>query len=193
MIIGDSREYLYENILPKNSICAEIGVSGGLNSDRIIKISTPKKLFLIDMWDHSKYRDLPPYYSTKSYNDDKEKTYENVINKYKNNNNVKIIRKLSVDGSKDFDDNYFDWIYIDASHDYESVKEDCLAWWPKIKKDGYLCGHDYFNRSIAVPTGNIVVGVGRAVNEFIENNNLELYYKGNGTNDEISDWCILKV
>jgi hypothetical protein len=32
--------------------------------------------------------------------------------------------------------------YIDAAHDYESVKRDIAAWMPKIKSGGILAGHD---------------------------------------------------
>jgi len=40
--------------------------------------------------------------------------------------------------------NYFDavdFVFIDAAHDYESVKQDILAWLPKVK--GIIAGHDY--------------------------------------------------
>ena len=35
-----------------------------------------------------------------------------------------------------------DLVYIDASHIYKDIKADILAWWPKIKKGGIMCGHD---------------------------------------------------
>jgi len=36
--------------MPKNSICAEIGVNRGNFSKSILKIVQPKKLYLIDPW-----------------------------------------------------------------------------------------------------------------------------------------------
>jgi SAM-dependent methyltransferase len=35
-----------------------------------------------------------------------------------------------------------DAIFIDAAHDYESVKKDVRLWWPKIREGGILIGHD---------------------------------------------------
>jgi len=37
----------------------------------------------------------------------------------------------------------FDLVFIDADHSYESVKEDIEVWLPRVKKGGYLSGHDY--------------------------------------------------
>jgi len=49
-----------------------------------------------------------------------------------------------------------DLVFIDASHDYESVKSDIAAWWPHVKAGGILCGHDY----------NTHGGVQQSVDEF---------------------------
>ena len=44
-----------------------------------------------------------------------------------------------------FPDRYFDFVYIDAKHDFKSVYRDISLWKPKVRKGGLLCGHDYIN------------------------------------------------
>ena len=47
----------------------------------------------------------------------------------------------SPESAQVFQDGAFDIVYIDAEHDYESVKKDIAAWKPKAKH--ILAGHDY--------------------------------------------------
>jgi len=42
-------------------------------------------------------------------------------------------------------DGYFDFIYIDANHDTESVLRDIKISLPKLKSSGIISGHDYIN------------------------------------------------
>lgn len=50
----------------------------------------------------------------------------------------------SLQAAKLYKDASLDFVFIDAAHEYESVRADILAWLPKIKSGGYLAGHDYF-------------------------------------------------
>lgn len=76
---------------------------------------------------------------------------------------------------KNFKDDFFDFIHIDAGHSYEDVKKDLNFWYPKLKKGGLFSGDDYIN-FINPQEGKY--GVVEAVNEFINNNNLTCYCTG---------------
>ena len=54
---------------------------------------------------------------------------------------------------------YFDMIFLDAMHDYDSVYNDLSAYWDKLKMDGYFLFHDYANPDYP--------GVGIAARELI--------------------------
>ena len=58
-------------------------------------------------------------------------------------NRIEVIKNDSVSESKKYDNGYFDIVYIDASHEYESVIKDIKHWLPKVKKGGIICGDDY--------------------------------------------------
>lgn len=59
------------------------------------------------------------------------------------NFNVTFIRKTSMDAVEDFNNNEFDFVYIDAMHDFDNVMKDIICWTPKVRKWGIVSGHDY--------------------------------------------------
>ena len=62
---------------------------------------------------------------------------------WKGNEKRRFLHMTSVEAAASFDDGFFDWIYIDARHDYAAVLEDMRAWYPKLKKGGLFSGHDF--------------------------------------------------
>lgn len=69
------------------------------------------------------------------------------------------IKMSSVEASKLYQDNSLDFVYIDAAHEYDFVKADIQAWYPKVKIGGILAGHDY------IPSKKMFNGLVKAVNE----------------------------
>lgn len=74
---------------------------------------------------------------------------------------INPIRMRSLEAVNLYEDESLDFVFIDASHKYEDVKEDLKAWYPKVKKGGIFSGHDY-------PSWSEVV---RAVDEYFPNRN----------------------
>jgi len=86
-----------------------------------------------------------------------------------NNPRVTIIREYTPQVATLFEDNFFDWVYIDANHSYNSIRADLMSWYKKIKSGGLLAGYDY-------STHSTYYGVIQAVNEFSIEHNLKLFY-----------------
>ncbi len=79
---------------------------------------------------------------------------------------VTIHHKDSVDAARDFDDGALDLVFLDADHSYKGVKRDIAAWLPKVKRGGWLGGHDYYNH---IGPDFDFTGVDRAVDELARN------------------------
>lgn len=130
------------NDLNNNIIMLEIGSFSGESAEIFISSGKIKKMYCVDSWE-DKY--LP---------DGNMKEVENIfderiIRKY---NFVEKIKRNSLDSAELFENNFFDFVYLDGDHSYECVKNEIIKYFPKIKRDGFLGGHDYdslpFNQGV---------------------------------------------
>lgn len=141
---------------------AEVGVFAGDLSKRLLK-RDDLKLYLVDSWsaEHDgAYKDSGDFHANLTQleqNHFLEVTKRAVA--FAEDRAI-IVRKPSVDAAKTFEDHSLDFVFIDADHSYEGCKADIEAWLPKIKKGGFISGHDYANDD---PKFNF--GVKRAVDE----------------------------
>lgn len=156
----ENRARLLE-FLPKNAVVAELGVDTGDFSSLIIRKTKPQRIHLIDSWDSVRYS------SSKK---------EAVIARFKNeidDNTLEINEGYSITILEKFDDAYFDWVYIDTDHSYNTTKKELEIAAKKLKKDGIICGHDYY---LGNWVGNYKYGVIEAVHEFCVANNWEIIF-----------------
>ncbi len=84
---------------------------------------------------------------------------------------VTPVRISSVEAAKQYADKSLFFVFIDGSHLYEAVKEDILAWLPKVKSGGFIGGHD-------IDQTEEFNGVRKAVNELIGEKNIIIYNEG---------------
>ena len=160
--------------LKDDLIVAEIGVRDGIHALGILNMLNIKSLYLVDHF--LEYQEEGYQLdSVEKQNNHYKTMFENMKDKL---DKVVFLTRTSKQASELFNDNYFDFVYIDACHEYENVKSDIEYWYKKIKIGGYLGGHDYvYSWS----------GVIKAVDEFVLKNNLDLKKNLSG-----SDWLIKK-
>ena len=138
--------------LPKHSICVELGVEDGNFSEEIINRVDPVELVLVD---------------------NSEEDLLKVSKRFETNKNV--ITKLgdSVKIMETYNDNYFDWVYIDTDHSYELTKKELEVCSRKVKDDGHIALHDYIHFDYfgyLTREEERFFGVIKAVNDFVLDN-----------------------
>jgi beta-1,4-mannosyl-glycoprotein beta-1,4-N-acetylglucosaminyltransferase len=69
-------------------------------------------------------------------------------------------RMSSVEAAETYLDNSLDFVFIDAAHDYDNVKQDIISWLPKVKKDGIISGHDYPHLPVRQAVNELLTKVG---------------------------------
>lgn len=181
-----SREELIRILKPRG-IGIEIGVQQGIFSKHILENCEDLKLYLLDCWDHQSdlvYKDI----SNLDNNIQAQYMINTISNTLFSFKNVRIIKGYSDEFVNLFQDNFFDFIYIDANHAYKPVKNDLIKWFPKLKTKGLFSGHDYLNGNDGwYPTE---FGVKQAVDEFAKENNLKVY----STKEELpwKTWFLFK-
>ncbi|MCX6991357.1 MAG: class I SAM-dependent methyltransferase [Chlamydiae bacterium] len=152
-------------------IVIEVGSWLGCSTRHIASVvPSGSKVYAIDHWlgsvEHqpgswANYKALPYLY---------EQFLSNVIHA---NLTDKIIplRMSSLEAAQYFSTNLeapVDIVYLDASHDTESVYNDMRAWYPFVEGHGILCGDDWGWESVRV-----------AVNKFAREKKMRLHASGN--------------
>lgn len=141
---------------------AEIGVQTGDYAQLFVK-ELEGTIYLIDpwvKWPREVYDDIA--------NADEavqENRYEFVCDFFKGKD-VTIIRKTSMQALDKFEDKALDFVFIDANHAYGFIKDDLNGWWPKLRTNGIMSGHDTED----------IRGVAKALHEFVEQEKLKYWY-----------------
>ena len=130
----------------------EIGTHLGHTTEYLLDVNP--MLILHGVEPYSAYTD----WNNVRYSEEvKEKEYQDLL-KLIDHNAARYThhRKTSDDAVSDFEDDSFDFIFIDGIHTYEQVIKDCHNYYPKLREGGLFCGHDM----------TAIAGVGKAVREF---------------------------
>ena len=119
----------------------EIGVQTGGFANRVLsKWPSFQNYYGIDPWEQQKN-----YVDTSNVqNDQQEVKYKQTMDLLKKyGEKIKLIRNYSTNAVSLFKDKTIDFIYVDARHDYCGCYEDLTLFYPKLKCNGIMAGHDY--------------------------------------------------
>lgn len=135
--------------LKRGAVCAELGVSRGSFSRKILGYEHISKLYSIDRWDNDR-----------GHTDNQYQRVAKSLGKF--GDRSEVIRSSFEDAVHRFKDNYFDFIYIDG-YAHEGYLPTLQDWWPKLKKFGLFAVHDYHPKWM----NNV-----RAIDKFCYNNGI---------------------
>jgi len=134
--INDIKE-LVSQVQGDDLILVEIGSYRGESMEIFAESNKFKTIYCIDPWesgfDEKDMCDIAGFAEI-------EKTFDEKANKF---NFIKKIKNKSFDASKHFEDESIDIVYIDGMHTPEALELDIKTWLPKLKKTGYITGHDW--------------------------------------------------
>ncbi len=170
--IYENRNIMVSDLIAPNGVYAEIGVFKGEFSNFLLTKLNPKQLVLFDLFDGTCGSGDVDGNNFSNTNMNTE--FNNIMNW---NNEVITLKKGDSSSQLDlFENEYFDMIYIDGDHSYDGCKKDLDVALKKVKKGGYIMGHDYeMNMNKAKTCYSF--GVKKAVDEFCQKNNLQILAK----------------
>lgn len=74
---------------------------------------------------------------------------------------LEIVQAPSAEAAALVPDRSIDWVFIDALHDYKSVRSDIAAWAPKLRRGALMSGHDYgragVTEAVSVSFGRVAI------------------------------------
>lgn len=126
----------------RDLVGAEIGVDVGAHAESLLTNCDVQKLYLVDQWD-------------RDYN------YGYCVGRLESKgfkHRIEFLKGTSTTRQVLVEDDSLDFIYFDAAHDYETVKQDLELWFPKLRKQESIIG----------VRGISFEGVKRVVDELLE-------------------------
>ncbi len=169
-----SSRYEAIKLMPKGLTVAELGVAYGDFSEFIINEMKPNKFYAIDYFNkNNPFERILGKNTFLQEGIPHEKWYRNRFKECISSGLMEICSGLSWECMERFEDDYFDYVYVDAGHDYESVKKDIEVIVRKVKHGGYIQFNDYIFHDFS---SDYYYGVIPAANEMVKETGSQVVY-----------------
>lgn len=149
----------------RNARGVEVGVFRGVLSQYLLRKGVAR-LFMVDTWAPAEeqpehYRETKDYCAGLSAQECASNEALARAVAARSGGKAVVLKLPSVVAAHQINDGSLDFAFLDADHSYEGVRDDIAAWLPKVRKGGWLGGHDYANDMLEYDFS----GVKRAVDE----------------------------
>ena len=165
-----TRNDMLRAITKPGMVIGEIGVFKGEFATALLGLQ-PSKMVLIDPWDG--FLTSGDCDGNNVAQIDGEAAFMMVKEKTKGMPCVEIRRGYSEKELMEFPDEFFDILYIDGDHSFEGCFKDLQLARRKVKRGGWICGHDYEMNELKA-RNVYCFGVNQAVDIFCIKNNLKV-------------------
>ena len=133
----------------RNARGVEVGVFRGVLSRYLLRKGV-SRLFMVDNW-------LPADVQPKHYKETRDTCASLTAAECASNEALArqvaassggravVLKMSSVEAARQINDGSMDFVFLDGDHSYEGLKADIAAWLPKVRKGGWIGGHDIDN------------------------------------------------
>eukprot|EP01062_Namystynia_karyoxenos_P067214 TRINITY_DN61110_c0_g1_i1.p1 TRINITY_DN61110_c0_g1~~TRINITY_DN61110_c0_g1_i1.p1 ORF type:complete len:361 (+),score=64.43 TRINITY_DN61110_c0_g1_i1:66-1085(+) len=143
---GDFEAHWHLGLLaPRNATIVELGAAWGMSSvviaSAIVAAGSGARLFTYDLWETFPLR-----------GDANVAQYRQRMRDWGIPDSIATPHRSRSDAAAArFADSSVDAVLIDADHSFYQLLADISAWWPKLRPDGLMLGHDAFTHSGYAP------------------------------------------
>jgi predicted O-methyltransferase YrrM len=118
---------------------AELGVREGVTIGHLLDTCPGLHMVGVDLWEAQPQNAGPETYVNWKHND-----YERVARARcdRHPGRFTLIKGRTVEAANMIENNTLDFVFVDADHSEQAVRDDIMAWYPKLHGDGWFFGHD---------------------------------------------------
>ena len=142
--LSNERRNFLERCIPKRGIGAEIGVFKGQFSPILLSVTQPNRLHLVDPW----YL-LGVEWSWARGNRSTIDALCSILRRFRQDlSSGRVVLNIGddLDVLRTFPNGYFDWVYLDTTHDYEQTTKELELLKDVVKSGGIIAGDDWVER-----------------------------------------------